>query len=62
MTGGLKMGVCVAVHTRHIFRECPRAFRWVQRAHSTKSPRGLCNAFTSGIKQSEFCTVLVCRG
>ena len=32
------------------------------RAHNTKSPRGLCNGFTSGIKPSDFCTVLVCRG
>ena len=31
------------------------------RAHNTKSPRGLCKGFTSGIKPSEFCTVLVCR-
>ena len=37
-------------------------FRSLQRAHNTKSPRGLCNGFTSGIKPSEFCTVLVCRG
>ena len=32
------------------------------RAHNTKSLRGLCNGFTSGIKPSEFCTILVCRG
>ena len=35
---------------------------WTFRAHNTKPPRGLCNGFTSGIKPSDFCTVLVCRG
>ena len=31
------------------------------RAHNTKSPRSLCNGYTSGIKPSEFCTVLEYR-
>ena len=36
-------------------------FGSLQKAHNIKSPRDLCNDFTSGIKPSEFCTVLVCR-
>ena len=39
--------------------EIRTTFGGVQRAHNSKSPRGLCNGFTSGIKPSEFCTVLV---
>ena len=40
----------------------PAANNGNYRAHNTKSPRGLCNGFTSGIKPSEFGTILVCRG
>ena len=46
----------------HIERPSPAHRTLVLRTHNTKSPRGLCNGFTSGIKPSEFCTVLVYRG
>ena len=37
-------------------------YMYLKRAHNNKSPWVLCNGFTSGIKPSAFCTILVCRG
>ena len=54
--------VCQAIETK-TKQKHPEVQRLPStRAHNTKSPRGLCNGFTSGIKASEFSTVLVCRG